>query len=393
MSAFNDILSGYGTTVFETMTRLANAHGAINLGQGFPDTDGPDAMKDAAERAMREMPNQYPPMLGLPALRQAVAEHNARFYELEIDPEREVIVTSGATEALADCMLAFLNPGDEVVVIEPVYDAYAPIIERAGGIPKPVRLQPPAFALNEELLDAAFGPKTAAVLLNNPQNPAGKVYTRNELQMLADRIVAHDAIAICDEAYEHIVYDGARHVPLMTLAGMKARTVRIGSAGKTFSMTGWKVGYASGDARLMAVLAKAHQFVTFTVPPMLQAAVAEGLRFEDAYFERLAGSLEAKRDLLTAGLSALGFEIATPGGTYFANAGVTALGGGDDEVFCRNMIEQGGVAALPLSAFYLPLDPASVPRDFIRFCFCKKDDVLREALTRLEGYLPGIGAA
>lgn len=390
MSELNTVLSGYGTTVFETMTRLANAHGAINLGQGFPDTDGPNELKDAAAAAMRDLPNQYPPMLGLPTLRQAVAEHNQRFYGLEVDPNTEVIVTSGATEALADCMLAFLNPGDEVVVIEPVYDAYAPLIERAGGIARPIRLMPPAFDLDEAMVDAAFSTKTKALLLNNPQNPAGKVFNRQELEMLAARVIAHDAIAICDEAYEHIVFDGVSHIPLMTLPGMRGRTIRIGSAGKTFSMTGWKVGYASGDAALMAVLAKAHQFVTFTVPPMLQAAVAQGLRMDDDYFSGLAGDLASKRDRLVGGLRNAGFEVASPEGTYFCNAEVGALGAGEDTLFSQNMIEQGGVAALPLSAFYLPLNPDTIPRDFIRFCFCKRDAVLDEAGERLAGYLSTI---
>ncbi|MEQ8664538.1 MAG: aminotransferase [Rhodospirillales bacterium] len=387
MSSFNDVLAGYGTTVFEAMTRLANAHSAINLGQGFPDTDGPDALKDAAERAMREMPNQYPPMMGLPALRQAVAAHNARFYGLDVDWESEVIVTSGATEALADCMLAFLNPGDEVVVLEPVYDAYAPIIRRAGGVPRPIRLQPPAFELTDAMLDEAFGPNTAMLLLNDPQNPAGKVYTADEIGRLAERVIRSDAIAVCDEAYEHIVFDDRPHIPLMTLPGMRERCVRIGSAGKTFSMTGWKVGYASGDRALMAVLAKAHQFVTFTVPPMLQAAVAEGLGFADGYFVDLAATQAAKRDRLAAGLQAAGLAVTPPGGTYFVNAGIEGVGKEGDEAFCRDVIEHGGVAALPLSAFYLPGNDATVPRDFVRFCFCKGDAVLDEAAARLAAYL------
>ena len=387
MTPFNDILSGYGTTVFEAMTRLANQHGAINLGQGFPDTDGPDELKRAAERAMRERPNQYPPMMGVPELRQAVALHNARFYGLDIDWETEVIVTSGATEALADCMLAFLNPGDEVVVLEPVYDAYAPIIRRAGGVPRPIRLRPPAFELTDAMLDEAFGPDTAMLLLNDPQNPAGKVYTADELGRLAERVVRSDAIAVCDEAYEHIVFDGRPHIPLMTFDGMRERCVRIGSAGKTFSMTGWKVGYASGDRSLMAVLAKAHQFVTFTVPPMLQAAVAEGLGFGDTYFTDLATTQEAKRNRLSSGLSAAGLSVTPSAGTYFVNAGIADAGAGDDEAFCRTIIEHAGVAGLPLSAFYLPVKEAAVPRDFVRFCFCKQDGVLDEAAARLRRYL------
>lgn len=389
----NRILGGYGTTVFETMTRMANAHGAINLGQGFPDTDGPEALKDAAARALRERPNQYPPMLGLSELRDAVTRHNKRFYDLDYDPQAEVIITSGATEALADCMLAFLNPGDEVVVIEPVYDAYAPLIERAGGVAKPIRLLPPDFRLEAATVDAAFGPKTKALLLNNPQNPAGKVYARAELELLADRVIAHNAVAICDEAYEHIVFDGRPHIPLAALPGMRPHAVRIGSAGKTFSMTGWKVGYISGDAALLSVIAKAHQFVTFTVPPMLQAAVAEGLNLGDAYFQGLASDLQAKRDRLTDGLRGAGFTVAAAHGTYFCNADVGAFGAGSDELFCQNMIEQGGVAALPLSAFYLPENPSTIPHDFIRFCFCKQDDVLDEACARVSGYLSTIGAA
>lgn len=390
MSRLNHVLSGYGITVFETMTRMANAHGAINLGQGFPDTDGPEALKEVAVNALREMPNQYPPMLGLPALREAVADHNKLFYDLEIDHDHEVIITSGATEALADCMLAFLNPGDEVVVIEPVYDAYAPMIERAGGVAKPIRLLPPDFTLSDDQIDAAFSDRTKALLLNDPQNPAGKVFSRDELVRLAERVIAFDAIAICDEAYEHIIFDNKPHIPMMTLPGMRERTVRIGSAGKTFSMTGWKVGYVSGDRSLMQILAKAHQFVTFTVPPMLQMAVAAGLRLEDHYFAELAGDLQAKRDRLVDGLQIAGFEVSLPAGTYFCNADIGSLSAGEDRLFCQNMIEQGGVAALPLSAFYLPTEPETIPRDFIRFCFCKKDSVLDEASERLAGYLSSV---
>lgn len=384
MKATNSLYAGLGTTIFEVMSRLAIEHGAINLGQGFPDVDGPEDVRRVAAETAIAGPNQYPPMLGLPDLRQAVADANRRFYGLDIDPAGQVMVTSGATEALADCFLALIEPGDEVVVFEPLYDCYLPMIRRAGGVPKLIRLVPPEWRLEREALAAAFSDKTKFVLLNNPLNPAGKVFSADELAMIAEFVLANDAYAVCDEVYEHIVFDGRPHIPLMTLPGMAERTIRIGSAGKTFSLTGWKVGYITAPEALLQPIAKAHQFVTFTTPPNLQKAVAFGLKKGDDYYRSLAGELEAKRDRLANGLARLGFDMVACEGTYFVTADIRPLALGDDDVtVCRRLTLEAGVTAVPVSAFY-ESDP---PTHFVRFCFSKRDDVLDEALARLERFL------
>ncbi len=380
MKPANSVLSSYGTTVFEVMSRLAIEHEAINLGQGFPDDNGPDDVRARAAEALEEGPNQYPPMLGVPELREAVAEHNRRFYGIDVDWRREVMVTSGATEALAASLFGLIEPGDEVVLIEPLYDSYLPIVRRAGGVARLVRVEPPDWKLPAEALAEAFSERTKLVLLNSPMNPAAKVFDRDELTFLADLIAAHDAYAICDEVYEHLVFDGAEHVPLMTLPGMRERCVRIGSAGKTFSLTGWKVGYVTAVPELLSPLAKAHQFLTFTTPPNLQRAVAYGLRKGDEYFRELTRELEAKRDRFAAGLEGIGFSVLGCAGTYFITADFRPLGfNGDDVAFCRHITTEARVAAVPISAFYVD-DP---PRHFARFCFCKQDAVLDEAIARL----------
>jgi aspartate/methionine/tyrosine aminotransferase len=381
MKPANSILSGYGTTIFTVMSALAVEHGAINLGQGFPDEDGPvDVMRAAAE-ALLAGPNQYPPMMGLPDLRQAVAEANRRFYGLDIDWQSEVMVTSGATEALADCILGLIEPGDEAVLIEPLYDTYLPILRLAGAAPKLVRMEPPDWALPREALAAAFSAKTKLLMLNSPHNPSGKVFDREELAFIADLLEKHDAYAVCDEVYEHLIFDGRPHVPLMTLPGMRERCLRIGSAGKTFSVTGWKVGYVTGPAALLAPVAKAHQFVTFTTPPNLQKAAAYGLRLPDAYFSDLAGRQQAKRDRLAAGLAAAGFKVLPSAGTYFVTADFRPLGfNGDDVAFCRHITTEAKVAAVPVSAFYQQADVDH----YARFCICKQDQVLDEAVGRLK---------
>ncbi len=309
MKPANHVLSGIGTTVFTVMSALAARHGAVNLGQGFPDTDGPADVIAAAAAALQDGRNQYPPLTGVPELRQAVAAANARFYGLDVDPASEVVVTSGATEAITACLMALLNPGDEVVLIEPLYDTYLPIVRMLGAVPRLVRLQPPRWELPRAALAAAFGPRTKAILLNTPMNPTSKVFTAAELAFIADLLVKHDAYAVCDEVYEHLTYDGWRHIPLMTLPGLRERCLRIGSAGKTFSLTGWKIGYITAPAPLALLAARAHQNLTFTTPPNLQRGVAVGLAKDDAYFAGLAGALEAKRDRLSAGLAAAG-----PGG-------------------------------------------------------------------------------
>ena len=380
----NPVYTGLPTTVFEVMSRLAIEHEAINLGQGFPDVDGPADVKQVAADELISGLNQYPPMMGIADLRQAVAEANRRFYGLDVDWRSEVLVTSGATEALSDCMAGLIVPGDEVVLIEPLYDCYLPLVRRAGGIPRLVRLTPPDWTLRADMLAAAFGPKTKAILINNPMNPAAKVFSRDELALIADLCIAHDVIAICDEVYEHIVFDGRKHVPLMTLPGMRERVVRIGSAGKTFSLTGWKVGYVTAPPHLLEPITKAHQFTTFTTPPNLQKAVAFGLAKGDDYYDGLAGALEVKRDRFAAGLAGLGFAVAPCAGTYFITADVSPLGlGADDVALCKRMTVEAGVAAVPMSAFY----DDEAPSHFVRFCFSKRDEVLDAALARLADWL------
>ena len=386
MKQANTILSGYGTTVFEVMSRLAMEHESINLGQGFPDEDGPADVRQVAADALMEGPNQYPPMLGIPELRQAVAAHDEHHYGLDVDWQSEVMVASGATEVLTGCMLGLIEPGDEVVLIEPLYDCYLPIIRRAGGIPKMVRVEPPDWTLPREELAAAFCDKTKLILLNNPMNPAAKVFTDDELAFIADLVIEHDAYAVCDEVYEHIAFDGRGHTPLMTLPGMRERAIKIGSAGKTFSLTGWKVGYATAAPELLAPIAKAHQFVTFTTPPNLQKAVAFGLGKEDSYFQGLSDEMQAKRDRFAAGLNRLGFGVIDCQGTYFMFADFRPLGfDGDDEAFCRHITTEAGVTAVPVSAFYLE----DGPKHFVRFCFSKKDEVLDAAIERLEKHFKG----
>ncbi|MBN9671191.1 aminotransferase [Roseibium aggregatum] len=384
MKPTNPVFTGIETTVFETMSRLARTHQAVNLGQGFPDVDGPEDIRKTAAEALIDGPNQYPPMLGLPELRKAVAESNRRFHGLEVDPETEVLVTSGATEALADCIFALVSPGDEVVLIEPLYDCYLPLVKQAGGVPVRVRVTPPDWRLDKEALEAAFSDKTKAILLNNPMNPTAKVFSDEELGFVADLCIKHDVYAICDEVYEHLVFDGAKHRPLMTFEGMRERAVRIGSAGKTFSLTGWKVGYVTGPAALMDPIAKAHQWVTFTTPPNLQKAVAYGLGKDDSYYEELAGDLTAKRDRMARGLKNLGFSVLPCAATYFLTCGFEGLGLGETDVAaCETLVREAGVAAVPVSAFY----GSDAPSGYIRFCFCKQDWVIDEALARLSAFL------
>lgn len=386
MKAMNPTFSALGTTIFTEMSALAAQHGAINLGQGFPDGEGPELLRQKAADALLSGPNQYPPMPGLPDLRKAVAEHNARFYGLDIDPETEVLVTSGATEALADCLFGLLAPGDEAVILEPAYDSYRPIIEAAGAVCVPVALDPPEWTLDAGKLEAAFSSRTKLIVLNTPLNPCGKVFTTGELDLVAKLLKRHDAFAVCDEVYEHLIFDGAKHEPLMVREGMRDRCLRIGSAGKTFSLTGWKVGYITASPALLRLASKTHQFITFTTPPALQSAVAFGLRLDDAYFEGLARDLERKRDRLSDGLANTGFTVLPCAGTYFLACDISPLETGwDDKVFCRKITQEAGVAAVPVSAFYSRQD-IEPPRNYVRFCFCKEDDVLDDAIKRLSAY-------
>jgi aspartate/methionine/tyrosine aminotransferase len=381
MRGANTYLGSIGTTIFTVMSALATEHGSINLGQGFPDTDGPADVVQAAADALKDGRNQYPPMPGLPELRQAVAAANRRFYGLDIDWAKEVTVTSGATEAITACLMAVLEPGDEVVLIEPLYDTYVPVVRMLGAVPRIVRLTPPHWDLPHAALTEAFGPKTKAILFNSPMNPCGKVFTEEDLAFIAGLVARHDTYAICDEVYEHLTFDGVRHIPLMTLPGMRERTMRIGSAGKTFSLTGWKVGYITAGAALTPLVQKAHQNLTFTTAPNLQRAVAVGLAKDDAYFASLARALQARRDELAEGLASAGFSVLPTQGTYFITTDFSPLGfNGDDVAFCRHITEEAGVTAIPVSAFY---DEDGAPRHYARFAFCKRPEVLAEAIVRL----------
>ncbi|MFL5038434.1 MAG: aminotransferase [Xanthobacteraceae bacterium] len=380
----NPVFADLPVSVFEVMSQLARENAAINLGQGFPDDAGPEDVRRKAAEAVVDGWNQYPSMLGIPELRQAISAHYRHWQGLDLDPEREIMVTSGATEALAGALLAVIEPGDEVVLFQPLYDAYLPLVKRAGGIPRFVRLEPPHWRFDEEMLAAAFTRKTKVVLFNNPLNPSGTVYGRAELELLARMCERFNAIAVCDEVWEHVMFDGRRHVPLIALPGMRERCVKIGSAGKIFSLTGWKVGFVCAAPPILRVLAKAHQFITFTTPPNLQAAVAYGLSKSDDYFEDMRRGLQRSRDRFAQGLERLGFPVLDAQGTYFLNVDLGPLGRNeDDETFCKRLVVEHKVAAIPVSAFYAA-DPI---RSVVRFCFAKRDQTLDAALDRLAGAL------
>ena len=376
----NPVFSGLPTTIFTVMSGLAVEHGAINLGQGFPDTAGPEDVRAKAAEALMHGSNQYPPMPGLPELRQAVAEHYRRFQGVELDWKSQVVVTSGATEALAASIMALTAPGDEVVLFEPAYDSYAPQVRAVGGVPRFIRLEPPEWAITEAVLEKVVTPRTRLVVFNNPQNPAARVYRPDELTLLADWCVRHDIIAICDEVWEHLVFDGRRHTPLIALAGMADRCVKIGSAGKIFSLTGWKVGFICASPELTAVIAKAHQFLTFTTAPNLQAGVAYGLGKEDAYFEDMRSHYARSRDRLTTGLRQEGFVVIPSDGTYFLNVDIAASGLNiDDQAFCMRAVVEAGVAGIPVSAFY----ESEPVRSVVRLCFAKRDETLDAGIERM----------
>lgn len=387
-------LHGFGTTIFAEMTALAQRTGAINLGQGFPDVDGPTEIVEAAARALRAGPNQYTPARGMPELRRAIAEHQRRFYGIDVDPDRQVQVTVGATEAIAAAIIGLCDPGDAVVTFEPYYDSYAACIAIAGGVRRPVTLRPPDFALDVEALRAAAsggaegtapsgvpggGSPARILLLNSPHNPTGKVFSRAELEQIAAVCREHQLIAICDEVYEHLAFDG-EHVPLATLPGMAERTLTISSAGKTFALTGWKVGWATGPADLVDAVAAAKQFLTFSGHGPLQLAVAEALALPDDYYQRAADDLAGKRDRLCAGLEAAGLEVLRPAGTYFATADIRSIGERDGRAFCRELPERAGVVGVPTVVFY---DDEEVGLPLVRFAFCKRDEVIDEAAARL----------
>ena len=365
-------IAGLGTTVFTEMTALAVRTGAINLGQGFPDEDGPAAVIEAAVAALRSGHNQYAPLPGVPALREAVLEHQRGHYGLE--PE-DVLITFGATEAIAAALLGCCDPGDEVVVLEPYYDSYAACIQFAGAVRRPVTLRPPSFVLDPDALRAAIGPRARVMLLNTPHNPTGRVLDRSELGLLAEACVEHDLICVTDEVYEHLVYDG-QHVPPATLPGMAERTLTISSVGKSFSVTGWKIGWCTGPAELVAAARAVKQYLTFAGGTPLQHAAAAALRLPASELQALRDDLRAKRDRLCAGLTAAGLTPLVPAGTYFINADV----GTDAVAFCAALPERCGVVAIPTSVFY---DDQTVAPTLARFAFCKRPEVIDEAARRL----------
>ncbi|WP_432491822.1 pyridoxal phosphate-dependent aminotransferase [Kineococcus auxinigenes] len=384
----------FGPTIFAEMSALALRTGAVNLGQGFPDTDGPASLLADAAAAIRAGRNQYPPGQGDPELLRAVAEHQHRFHGLALDPATQVLVTAGATEGVAAAVLALAEPGDEVVVLEPTYDSYAAVIALAGAVQRPVALLPAAdgsgrFALDREGLRAAFSPRTRLVLLNTPHNPTGTVLTREELAAVAELAVEHDALVVTDEVYEHLVFTGAQHVPISSLPGMAERTLAVSSAGKTFSVTGWKVGWVTGPAHLVAAVRTVKQFLTYVNAAPFQPAVARALALGDDFYRDLAGDLQRRRDLLREGLLAAGFTAGVPEGTYFVVADPRPLGFEDGTAFCRALPELAGVVGVPVAAFCAPDGPAAQPaRALVRFTFCKSDAVLLEACERLQALRP-----
>jgi len=382
----NPALAPFGTTIFATMSALAVQHGAINLGQGFPDSDGPPEVLDAAVAAIRGGRNQYPPGPGTPELLAAIAAHQRRFYGIDLDPAREILVTVGATEAIAATILALVQPGDEVVTFEPYYDSYAASIALAGGVRRTSVLRFPDFAVDETSLRAAFSARTRLVLLNTPHNPTGKVFTRAELDLVCALAREHDAWVVTDEVYEHLIFDGVEHVAVSTLPGMKDRTLTISSAGKTFSTTGWKVGWVCGPADAVAAVRAVKQFLTFVGSGPFQPAVATGLGLPDEVYAGLAGSLARKRDILCEGLAAAGLAVSRPAGTYFVIADAAALGATDALEFCHWLPEAAGVVGVPVSVFH---DDPDAARTLVRFAFCKRDEVLTEAVRRLAGLRVG----
>jgi len=381
----NPVFASLPTSIFTVMSALAVRYKAINLGQGFPDLDGPVGVRAVAAKALIDGPNQYPLMRGVMELRRALSAHAHIFYGLAYDAENEILITSGATEALAGALFGLVARGDEIVLIEPHYDAYRPIAEAAGAVVKTITLSPPGWRLTAEALAAVITPRTRAVLMNSPLNPVGRVFDAEEMQALADAVARSNAVVICDEVYEHLTFDGRPHIPLVTLtaangAAMKDRCVRIGSAGKIFSLTGWKVGWVMGPQALIDVIANVHQFLTFTTAPAQQLGIAHGLEQEMDFPLALTQRLEGNRDVLARGLSEIGFDVLPSEGTYFLTARIDGLSNEKDLAFCERMVREAGVAAIPLSAFFA----GGKPDIYVRFAFCKQRSLLEEALARLK---------
>ncbi len=379
-------LQGLGTTIFGEMSALAVATDSVNLGQGFPDTDGPREVLDAAIEAINGGQNQYPPLIGVAALREAIAEHQLRFYGVHVDPDTEVLITCGASEALASALIALLDVGDEVVCFEPSYDMYQACAAMAGATIRPVTLHPPCYSADIDELRSAISPRTKMILLNSPHNPTGKVFSCDELEAIAAVAIEHDLIVVTDEVYEHLVFDGLRHIPLCTLPGMRERTLTLSSGGKTFNTTGWKVGWAVGPAALVAAVRTAKQYLTYVNSGPFQPAIAVGLRMPDQFFTDIAADLQVKRDRLCAGLVEAGFEVFRPQATYFVTVDIRNLRpDGDGYAFCRALPELCGVVAIPNEVFYI--DPRR-GRHLVRFAFCKRFEVLDEAASRLKVLRP-----
>jgi N-succinyldiaminopimelate aminotransferase len=372
-------MAPFTSTIFAEMSALALRTGAINLGQGFPDTDGPASLLADVAANVTGGVNQYPPGIGVPALRAAVAAHQERFWGLAVDPDA-VLVTTGATEAVASAVLALCGPDDEVVTFQPHYDSYAATVALSGATLRAVALRPPTFAFDPDELRAAFSARTRMVLVNTPHNPTGAVFTREQLRLVGELAAEHDAVVVSDEVYEHMVYPGSEHVPMAALPGLADRTLTISSAGKTFSVTGWKVGWVHGPPRLVAAVRAVKQFLTYVSGAPFQPAIATALGLPDAFYDELAAGLLRRRDLLVDGLTRAGFGVYPPQGTYFVVADVAPLGHDDGAAFCWGLPERVGVAAVPVSAFCADPD---VGRTLVRFAFCKREEVLAEAVSRL----------
>jgi N-succinyldiaminopimelate aminotransferase len=373
-------LHGIPTTIFSTMSALAVRTGSVNLGQGFPDTSGPDRLLTAARDAIAEGANQYAPGIGVPQLRTAIATHHRRHYGIDLDPDREVCVTTGCTEAVAAALLGLVDPGDEVVVLEPYYDSYVAMLQVAGAVRRPVTLRAPDFRLDVDELRGAVTARTRFVLLNSPHNPTGTVLGRDELQAVADVAIERDLVVITDEVYEHLTFDGHEHVPIATLPGMAERTLTLSSAGKSYSVTGWKVGWATGPAPLVSALLAAKQWLSFSSGTPFQHAVAHALEHEPDFPQQLAADLAKRRDQLCGGLAEAGLDARTPEGTYFAMTDVGHLGWSDGLEFCEALPERAGVVAIPAQAFY---DDVDAGRHQVRWAFCKEPDVIDDGLRRL----------